>query len=373
MERWLPQNSVGFGQVEGLFCDLRTGPMPHSLMNELVSIVIPCRNEAGYITGAVEDALAQRSRRPLEVLVAVGPSHDDTEGIVAALAIKYPQVRLVPNPAGVVPHGLNAAIRASSGAYIVRMDAHSRYPADYVQVLVDALERTGADNVGGVWETLPANDSDEAWAIARVLSSPFGVGNAMFRLGVEGEREVDTVPYGCFRRALFDRIGYFDEELVRNQDDEHNGRIIRRGGRIVLLPQVTIRYHPRDRIGKLWRMYREYGLFKPLVNLKLGSPATLRQFVPPLFVFGLIGGALIGSLDTSVFWIWAAVVTVYLLALGTVAFNIAMKERRWGGWPWLVVAFVTVHLAYGWGYLQGLVRFVLLRRRIRPEQVRTNR
>lgn len=360
-------------------------------MNELVSIIIPCRNEAAHIAAAVRDALAQGSRRALEVLVAVGPSTDGTERIVERLATQHPQVHVVPNPAGVVPHGLNAAIRASHGAFIVRMDAHSRYPPDYVQVLVDALERTGADNVGGVWETLPANDSNEAWAIAQALSSPFGVGNAMFRLGVEGEREVDTVPYGCFRRSLFDRIGYFDEELVRNQDDEHNGRIIRAGGRIILLPQVVIRYFPRDRITKLWRMYREYGLFKPLVNLKLGSPATLRQFVPPLFVLGLMGVpvlavlvALLSMSDSDLLLqlagvlLWAnvaliAAVLLYVLLLFAVSLRTALRGGRLRAFGFTVAAFATVHVAYGWGYLQGLVRFVLLGRRIRPDQVRTNR
>ncbi len=360
-------------------------------MNDLVSIIMPCRNEAAYIAAAVEDALAQHSRRPLELMVAVGPGSDGTERIVEELAAKHPRVRVVPNPAGVVPHGLNAAIRAAAGAYIVRMDAHSRYPADYVEVLVDALERTGADNVGGVWETLPANNSNEAWAIAQVLSSPFGVGNAMFRLGVEGERDVDTVPYGCFRRSLFDKVGYFDEELVRNQDDEHNGRIIRAGGRIVLLPQVTIRYHARDRIAKLWRMYREYGLFKPLVNLKLGSPATLRQFVPPLFVLGLFGLPVLGALVSVLYMSgsdallklagvlhWAnvalaGVVLLYVLLLLIVSLRLVVRKGRIRAFAWVVAAFSTVHVAYGVGYWQGLLRFVLLRRRISPEEVRTNR
>lgn len=339
----------------------------------MVSIIIPCRNEAAYIAEAVHDALAQHTRHPLEVLVAVGPGSDGTEGIVHQLAASHPQVRMVPNPAGVVPHGLNAAIRVAQGTYVVRMDAHSRYPADYVEVLVDALERTGADNVGGVWDTLPANEGHEAWAIARALSSPLGVGNASFRIGTGGERDVDTVPYGCFRRSLFDRIGYFDEELIRNQDDEHNGRIIRSGGRIVLLPQVRIRYFARDRIGKLWRMYREYGLFKPLVNIKLGKPATLRQFVPPLFVLGMLAGAV-----AALWWpwarpVWLVVATFYLGAVVLGAGRIVAREGRWGGWPWLVPAFITMHTAYGVGYWQGVWRFVLRGRRMRPQDVATNR
>lgn len=343
-------------------------------MSHTVSIVMPCRNEAPHVEHAVRDALAQERRGfDLEVLVAVGPGTDDTHGIVERLCAEHPEVRLVENPAGVVPHGLNAAIRASRGRYIVRMDAHSRYPSDYAATLTEALDRTGADNVGGVWETLPANDSTKAWAIAQVLSSPMGVGNAHFRLGVAEERDVDTVPYGCFRRELFDRLGFFDEELVRNQDDEHNGRIIRAGGRIVLLPQVRIRYYPRDRIRKLWRMYREYGLFKPLVNMKLGAPATLRQFVPPLFVLALIGLPLLALVHPAFGWAWLGLVVVYFTAIKLAALRTAIQADRFRGYIWMTVAFTTVHVAYGVGYLQGIWRFMVLRRRVRPQDIGTNR
>ncbi len=339
-----------------------------------VSIIMPCRNEGPYIEHAITDALAQERRGfELEVLVAVGPSTDETYGIVERLCAQHPEVSLVENPAGVVPHGLNAAIRAAKGDFIVRMDAHSRYPKDYVAVLTEALDRLDADNVGGVWKTLPANDSSKAWAIATALSSRLGVGNAMFRLGVAGEREVDTVPYGCFRRDLFDRIGYFDEELVRNQDDEHNGRIISAGGRIMLLPQVVIDYYPRDRIRKLWRMYREYGLFKPLVNIKLGAPATVRQFVPPLFVLAVLGLPLLGIFSVLAFWAWVGICCVYATTVVLVSAKATWRCGRPSEFLWLLVSFVTIHMAYGIGYLQGVVRFMVLRKRVRIEDIGTNR
>lgn len=343
-------------------------------MSNRVSIIIPCRNEAAHVEHAIRDALAQERRGfDIEVLVAVGPSGDDTHAIVERVAAENPEVVLVENPAGVVPHGLNAAIHLSTGNFIVRMDAHSRYPKDYAAILTEALDRLQADNAGGVWETLPANDGTKAWAIARVLSSPLGVGNAMFRIGTAGEREVDTVPYGCFRRELFDRIGYFDEELIRNQDDEHNGRIIKAGGRIVLLPQVRIQYYGRDRISKLWRMYREYGLFKPLVNIKLGAPATARQFAPPLFVLALFSLPVLAMALPFFGICWAVMVSAYVLVVITASARIALSGSRMSAFPWLVVAFFTVHVAYGVGYLQGIVRFTLLGRRVRPADLRTNR
>lgn len=343
-------------------------------MSTSISIVMPVRNEAAYVERAVKDAVAQVvPGHKLEVLVAVGPSEDDTHKIVERLATENKNVRLIQNPVGVVPHGLNAAIRAAHGKYIVRFDAHSQYPPDYVAVLIDGLERLNADNVGGVWETLPANDSEKAWAIAQVLSSGLGVGNAHFRTGAETEREVDTVPYGCFRRELFYRIGLFDEELLRNQDDEHNGRIIKNGGKIFLLPQLRIKYFSRDTIAKLWRMYREYGLFKPLVNVKLGAPATLRQFVPPLFVAASFGLPFLAFINMVFLWLWVALVVVYFSVLKLTSFRLALKGKRFGAYVWMVCAFLTIHIAYGIGYWQGILRFMVLRKKVDPSSLRTNR
>ncbi|HQV51497.1 MAG: glycosyltransferase family 2 protein [Flavobacteriales bacterium] len=343
-------------------------------MKPVVSIIMPCRNEGPFIELAIHDALAQeRGEFELEVLVAVGPSTDDTHAKVLALSKSHAEVHLIENPAGVVPHGLNAAIRGSKGKYIVRLDAHSRYPNNYVTTLIDALERLNAENVGGVWDTLPANDSNKAWAIAQVLSSSLGVGNAHFRTGTDAEREVDTVPYGCFRRELFDRIGFFDEELFRNQDDEHNGRIIKHGGTIFLLPQIHIKYYTRDTIAKLWRMYREYGLFKPLVNLKLGAPATFRQFVPPLFVAALVLLPFLAFVNVQLIWFWVGLIVVYFSVLKLTSIRIAWRGDRLGAYVWMVIAFFTVHVAYGVGYWQGIFKFLLFRRKLDPSTIRTNR
>ncbi len=231
-----------------------------------VSIVMPCRNEAAYIGPCLESVLA--TDYPLdrvEVLVADGRSDDGTREIVEGWAARHPCVRLLDNPARITPAALNMAIRAATGDVIIRMDAHGVYPRDYVSRLVDALQETGADNVGGVVVTLPADDTPVARGIALAFSHPLGVGNAYFRIGVAGPRWVDTVPFGCFRRELFERVGMFDEEMVRNQDDEFNLRVIGRGGRILLLPDVVSRYYARRSLGAVARMFYQYGYFKPLV------------------------------------------------------------------------------------------------------------
>ena len=260
-------------------------------MEPSVTIIIPCFNEEKFMVSLLENILIQDyPRERLEVLVIDGMSTDGTREIIQDYHERFPFIRLLLNEKRFVPFALNAGIEESGGDVIIRMDAHSGYPPGYVSTLVRALEQTGGDNVGVSWNTQPANNSVMANAISAATSSAFGVGNSMYRLGVSGIRKVDTVPYGCFHKSIFDRIGKFDEELLRNQDDEFNGRIIKNGGSIYLVPEVSITYYARPDIRSLLRMFYQYAFFKPLVNRKLGKPATLRQFAPPLFILFLFLG-----------------------------------------------------------------------------------
>ncbi len=210
-------------------------------------------------------------------------------------------------------------IAAARGTVIVRMDAHVEYPRNYLSSLVGLLEQSGADNVGGVVQTLPANDSPIARAIACGMSHPLGVGNSHFRIGAAEDRWVDTVPFGCYRREVFDRIGLFDEELVRNQDDELNLRLIKHGGRILLSPRIVSKYFARDSLPKLWRMYYQYGYFKPLVVRKLGGVMTARQLLPPLFVLCLFATAIAAPWSRLGLLAFALVAGSYLLTIAAVA------------------------------------------------------
>ncbi len=264
----------------------------------LVTIIVPCRNEGKWIAPCLDSILANDyPRERLEVLVVDGMSSDETRSVVERRAADQPCIRLLDNAKQITPAALNIGIAAARGAVIVRMDAHVDYPADYVSSLVRLLEEKGADNVGGVCRTLPGAETAIARAIAIGMSHPVGVGNSYFRIGAASERWVDTVPFGCYRKEVFDRIGLFDEELVRNQDDEFNLRLIRSGGRILLTPNVVCRYYARDSLRKLWRMYYQYGYFKPLVVRKVKGVMTLRQLGPPLFVLCLAAGTLFGAFE----------------------------------------------------------------------------
>jgi glycosyltransferase involved in cell wall biosynthesis len=321
----------------------------------MVTVVVPCRNEAAYIGPCLDSILASEyPAERMEVLVADGMSDDGTADIVRRYAERWPAIRLVSNPEGIVPTGLNRAIRQATGEVIVRMDAHVVYPGNYLPLLVQALLETGADNVGGVIETLPANSTPTARAIAVGVSHPLGVGNSYFRIGTSARRWVDTVAFGCYRREVFDRIGLFDEELVRNQDDEFNFRLVARGGRILLLPEVVSEYYARATLGHTGRMFYQYGYFKPLVARKVGRVMTMRQLVPALFVLTLgIGAALALGFE------WARVgllmVAAAYASVVVVCAARAIPKHGIRCAAVLALVFPLLHLSYGVGFLRGMI------------------
>jgi glycosyltransferase involved in cell wall biosynthesis len=319
-----------------------------------LTVILPCRNEARYIGPCLDSILAGAYPRDrLEILVVDGNSSDGTRAVIRDYAARHPQVRLLDNPHRIVPTALNIGIRRATGDVIARMDAHVIYPPEYLPRLVAALEESGADNVGGCVITLPADGTATAQAIAIALAHPFGVGNSHFRIGAREARSVDTVPFGCFRRELFATLGMFDEDLVRNQDDEFNYRIISRGGRIRLQPDIVCYYYARGSLAQLARMFYQYGAFKPLVARKVGRIMTLRQLIPAGFVTTLLGAAIAGA-----FWRPAWLVAMGLTALYAAAILVC-AARVWRSHGTrcataLALAFPVLHFSYGLGFLRGL-------------------
>jgi glycosyltransferase involved in cell wall biosynthesis len=342
----------------------------------MVTVIVPCRNEGNWIGKCLQSILENDyPSQCVEVLIVDGMSSDETRKIVESMAAENPRLRLISNERRITPVAMNLGIAAAKGSIIVRMDAHVEYPCNYISSLVTLLEQSGADNVGGVCQTVPANDSAIARAIALGMSHLLGVGNSHFRIGSSEDRWVDTVPFGCYRRDVFDRIGLFDEELVRNQDDELNMRLTRRGGRILLSPRIVCKYYARESLAKLWRMYYQYGYFKPLVVRKVGGIMTLRQLAPPVLVLTLLATAVAGLAGLAMFsYPWnLAVLSVfgllagcYLLAIGACAAAAARRQGPVVAMA-LVAVFVALHFSYGIGYLQGIVEFLVLGRSRRGE------
>lgn len=327
-----------------------------------VSVVVPCRNEKSFIVGCLDSLLSSDYPQDrLEILVVDGRSDDGTRADLETFARRHSRLRLLDNPRRITPSALNIGINAARGSVIVRIDAHNSYPSDYVRRLVDRLLSSGVDNVGGVLVTLPANDTPTAKAIAFALAHTLGVGNAHFRIGTSQPRLVDTVPFGCYRREVFDRIGLFDEELVRNQDDEFNHRLVRSGGRILLDPTVVSYYHARDSYRKLWRMYYQYGLFKPLAAYKAGGIATFRQLVPSLFLVSLVASAAAAAFPVARV-LFAAAVTAYVGAVSLTAIS-AIRQIGARGAAALYGAFAAIHVSYGAGFIHGAVNLLFRRRK----------
>jgi glycosyltransferase involved in cell wall biosynthesis len=325
----------------------------------LVSILIPCRNEREHIHACLKSIL--KSDFPLsdlEVLVMDGMSEDGSRAIIEQYTKVHPEIRLLENPKRTTPAALNIGISEARGAIIVRMDAHAQYPPNYLAELVSWLERTGADNVGGACVTLPGDSSATAQAIAVALAHPFGIGNAHFRLGTAKPREVDTVPFGCFRREVFQRVGLFDEDLVRNQDDEFNFRLLKAGGHVLLVPGVVSFYYARRSLRQLARMFFQYGYFKPLVVRKVRGVMTARQLAPAMLVSTLLVTAFLGP------WFGAGRLVFGLTAAGYASADLAVAAtiaRRSGVRVGLKASavFPALHFAYGLGYLLGVFEFLI--------------
>ena len=320
-----------------------------------VSIICPVFNEEKYIEACIVSILEQDyPKEAMEVLFIDGNSTDNSTGIIKRYTAQYSFLKLLNNPERIVPYALNKGLEAAKGEVIMRLDAHGTYPTNYISELVRYLYQLNADNVGGVWNTQPAKDTPICQAIAFASSHPFGVGGSMHKIGASKIMETDTVPFGCYKREIFDKTGLFDTDLVRNQDDEFNGRLLNLGGKIYLIPQVIINYTARDTLCKMRKMYYQYGLYKPLVNKKLGAPATVRQFFPILFLLGLTIGGVVCMIWPLLLHFYTSVLLLYLFIGIVVGSMGAIRAHQ----PLLALlmpyVFFNIHMSYGIGYLVGI-------------------
>lgn len=325
-----------------------------------VSVIIACRNEARTLPGFLASVLSQQTPDGgMEVIIADGMSEDGTREILRKALGTEPRIKVIDNPGRIVSTGLNAGIRAAQGSVIVRMDAHTEYAPDYVRRCVQFLESTGADNVGGPARTKPGTYLERA--IAAAYHSPFSVGGARFH-DVAYEGYVDTVTYGCWRKDVFERFGFFDEELVRNQDDEHNLRIIRGGGKVWQSPRIESWYCPRSSLAALFKQYMQYGYWKVRVIQKHKLPASWRHLVPAAFLLTLLLLVLASVIWHQAWWVLAGVLGLYLLGILSASLWTAGRTQ-WALLPALPLVFPCYHFGYGYGFLRGILDFVVLTRR----------
>lgn len=325
-----------------------------------VSIIVPCRNERQFIEPFLRGLVAQEwCGLSVEILIADGMSDDGTHDIIRQWSATDSRVRLIDNPCMIVSVGLNRAIGVAQGDVVIRMDVHTDYAPDYVCQCVTALKETAADNVGGPWRAVGRGYFQEAVAVA--FQSPFSSGGAgSHRLGYEGP--VDSVYLGCWRRKAFDCFGLFDEELVRNQDDEFNLRILRAGGKVWQSPKIVSRYYPRSSLRHLFAQYSQYGYWKVRVIQKHRRLASWRHMVPAILVGSFL---LIGVLTPFFTWAQAAFFVflgVYVGANILAALVTCGRESRYRYLPVIPFIFAAFHCGYGYGFLCGVWDFFVRRR-----------
>jgi succinoglycan biosynthesis protein ExoA len=326
-----------------------------SVHNKTVTVIMPIRNEAEFIQESLSAVLNQDYPAGLvDILVVDGMSTDDTCSIVHEVQNQNPNVQLINNPGKIVPIGLNIALSQARGEIVVRVDGHCVIHPEYIRRCVEYLERENVDGVGGPMETIGETISSQAISLA--MSSPFGVGGSAFRTVKDRRMFVDTVAFPAYKRETIHKVGLFDEEFVRNQDDEFNYRLREMGGRILMAPDIRSRYYSRGTIKALWRQYFQYGYWKVRVMQKHPRQMSLRQFIPPIFVTSLIILSFIATISLTARMLLAAVIGIYAVTNLSTSL-IAASRNGWQYLPYLPLAFTALHFSYGAGFLYGLAKF----------------
>lgn len=328
----------------------------------MLSVICPIYNEAKYIDVCIQSILLQDyPKEHLEVLFVDGMSKDGTRDIVKNYAKQHPFIHLLDNEKRIVPVAMNIGIKASKGDVIMRLDAHAQYPTNYFSVLVKALKSLNADNVGAACRTDVLNKTSKTLAIREVLSNKFGVGNSTFRLGVDKVMEVDTVPFGCWKREVFDKYGQYDERLIRNQDIELNKRVVRGGGHIYIVPDTYCVYLARETFKGLAKNNYGNGKWNILTvyyTKQMGS-LSLRHFIPLLFLLSLIVPLFCGLIWWPLVFVAIASLLTYMLALGGISVKLAMgKHLKFG---YLLISFFVLHVSYGWGSLMAILKLPFIK------------
>ena len=320
-----------------------------------VSILIPVRNEVRHLPCCLQAVCEQDyPSDQIEILVADGASDDGTFELLQEWSSQAANRYVINNLGKIVPTGMNLALREAKGEIVIRVDGHCLIASDYVSNCVRHIIEDNLDGVGGPMHTIGEDRISEV--IARSMSSRFGVGNSSFRTETGQTKLADTVPFPAYTRKIIHAVGLYDEELIRNQDDEYNYRIREEGGKILLAEDVKSTYYSRGSLNKLWRQYFQYGFWKVRVLQKHPRQMSLRQFVPPAFVLSIIS---LMVLAFAVTWGWiplAAILGLYLAVNLLFSISIASKDG-WHLLGLLPLAFAIIHISYGLGFLIGLVKF----------------
>ncbi len=323
----------------------------------VVSVIVPCYNEEATIRQLLDAIYTQTYPRDrVEVVIADGLSTDGTRSVIDEFKMAHPDlaIKVVENTLRIIPSGLNRAIEAANGTYIVRMDAHSIPCSDYIQNCIHGLENHLGDNVGGIWKIQPGADTWIAKSIALAASHPIGAGDARYRIGGLAQ-EVDTVPFGAFEKDLINRIGKFDETLLTNEDYEFNVRLRQSGGKIWMDPSISSIYYARSTLRELSKQYWRYGYWK--AQMLRSYPQTLRwrQILPPVFVAALFSLGVLSLFWVLARWLLAIIVILYTIIIFGIGIQMSLKHKQLLSAIGVPLATATIHLSWGAAFLWGVI------------------
>jgi len=293
-------------------------------------------------------------KEDMEVLLIDGRSEDNTGQIIETYTQRYPFIKVVENPRKIVPTALNIGIKASKGDVIIRLDAHTYYDKNYISKCIETLNKMDADNVGGPISTLPGDNTLMAKAIAWATSHPFGVGNSKFRTSNKAQY-VDTVTFGAFRRTIFEKVGLFNEKLIRNQDIELNSRIRKIGGKIFLNPEIKSYYYNQSNLRGLWRQGFKTGMWNIFTKRVNKGSLSIRHFIPLFFVLSLISSMILCLIHPIGIYLLSIVAGSYILI--SIFFSLRIGfEHKLETIPFLPIVFFTLHFSYGLGSIMGILK-----------------
>jgi succinoglycan biosynthesis protein ExoA len=325
-----------------------------------VSIIIPCYNEQDTIRKLLEAVYAQTfPRADLELVIADGMSTDRTRAMIAAFADTHPDlhIAMADNPVQSIPSALNCALKEAQGEIIVRLDAHSVPYPDYIERCVADLQAGLGENVGGIWEIHPGSTTWVAQSIAVAASHPLGVGDALYRHTSKAS-QVDTVPFGAFRRELLALIGFFNESLLTNEDYEFNTRIRKSGGIIWLDPAIRSVYFARPTLATLAKQYSRYGFWKWRMLCHFPETLRWRQGLPPVFVLSLLIGVILAVFLPIFRLLLAAEILIYGFVLVAAGVHASKKHKKVFLVIGLPIAIAVMHIAWGAGFLWSMIKGV---------------
>ena len=322
-----------------------------------VSVIVPSYNEQATIRQLLDAIYGQTyPLNDIEVIIADGLSTDQTREVINDFQLSHPnlEIRIIDNIKRVIPSGINRAIEVARGRYLIRMDAHSIPDREYIQNCVKGLDNGLGDNVGGVWKIEPGSITWIAKSIAKAASHPLGAGDALYRIGGVAQ-EVDTVPFGAFRRELIDRIGMFDETLLTNEDYEFNARIRQSGGKVWMDPSIHSVYYARSTLKELSQQYWRYGFWKAQMLRRYPQTIRWRQIIPPLFVLALLSSGILALAWSPARWLLAIIVLPYAMIITIAGIQMSINQKDIPLSIGVPLAIATIHLSWGTALLWGLV------------------